>query len=256
MPYFFSAQRGLPLLLRRKGDFTGSLAEYRKFQEQVLNRPSWSDESAKKIWSDLSAKWVKETDQMVGLAPRLPGILKGDDRPRDNAERLVFVQMCLDTKRYATAARLYAEALESDPRLVQDREAWHRSGAAWAAALAATGRGKDEPSLDEGQKVRRRDQALVWLKAELADAVASGPAQTRVSAYWRLCEWRNDDRLACVREPEALAKLPLAERKQWEAFWAEVEAMINAMIKRDAASANQSHDFHAENQDIEGSRVK
>jgi tetratricopeptide (TPR) repeat protein len=263
MPYFFSAQRELPLLLRRKGDFTGSLAEFRKFQEQVLNRPFWSVSSSKRFWSDLSTKWVEETERMVKLAPRLPGVLKGDDRPRDNAERLVFVQMCLETKRYATAARLYAEALESDPRLVRDRQAWHRLEAARTAALAATGRGEDEPSVDDGQKGRLRRQALVWLKAELADAVAAGPAQTRLGeasytrleeAYYQLLwKWRGDGQLACVRELEALARLPLTERRQWEAFWAEVEDMIKraeAMIKRAPASASQSRDSHAEDGDI------
>jgi Flp pilus assembly protein TadD len=238
MPYFATSRRNLAELLRQKGDFTGSLAEYRKLREQVSNRP---------VWSDLSTKMVEEAEQMAVLAPRLPGILKGDDPPRDNTERLVFARMCFDTKRYTTAARLYAKALEFDAGLVQDRKAWHRFKAAWAAALAATGRGKDEPSLDEGQKGRLRGQALVWLKSELADAVASGPAQTRLEeAYYRLLAWRSDGRLAYVREPEALARLPQGERKQWEAFWAEVEAMI----KRAAVSGDRSHDFHAEDEDI------
>ena len=132
---------------------------------------------------------VELAERMAVLADRLPGILKGDDRPRDNAERIVFAQMCFDTRRYAAAARLYAEALESDAGLVRDREAGHRYRAACAAALAAAGRGKDDPSPDDGQKVRLRGQALAWLKAELAawaDAVASGPPQTRFEAFHTL----------------------------------------------------------------------
>ena len=228
MPYFTTARENLALALRQQGDFTGSLAEYRKFHELVSNRPGWSDHSG---------KMVELAERMAVLADRLPGILKGDDRPQDNAERMVFARMCFDTKRYATAARLYAEALESDAGLVRDREARHYYRAACAAALAAAGRGKDDPPPDEGQKVRLRGQALVWLKAELAawaDAVASGPPQTRFEAFYTLPAWRGDGRLASVREPEALAKLPVAERKEWEAFWAEVEAVI----KRAAASGN------------------
>src|SRR5262249_44660822 len=124
-----------------------------------------------------------------------------------------------------------------DAGLVRDRGARHYYRAAHAAALAAAGWGKDEPSPDDGQRVRLRGQALAWLKAELAawaDAVASGPPQTRFEAFHTLSAWRRDRYLPSVREPEALAKLPEAERKEWEAFWAEVEAVI----KRAAASGN------------------
>ena len=76
---------------------------------------------------------------MAALADRLPAILKGDDRPRDNAERLALAQMCYDTKRHAAAARLWAEALAADPKLGDDRQAQHRYNAACAAALAAAG---------------------------------------------------------------------------------------------------------------------
>jgi hypothetical protein len=187
---------------------------------------------------------------MVMLANRLPGILKGDDRPRDNAERIVFARMCYNTKSYAATTRLYAEALASDPGLVRDRAAWeHRCIAISAAVLAAAGRGKDEPRPDDGQKVRLRAQALVWLKAELAgwvEAVVSGPAQRRAEAFNTLLIWKGDGRLASVREPDAQAKLSDAERKEWVAFWAEVDAVI----KRAGASGNRSHDVHKEDEDI------
>jgi tetratricopeptide (TPR) repeat protein len=240
MPYFRSGQRELALLLRQKGDFTGSLAEYRKFREMVVNRPYWSDESVKR---------VELAERMVAVAHRLPGIVRGDDRPKDNAERILFARMFFDTKRYVAAARLYAEALESDPGLVRDRGAGHGYRAVRAPVLAAAGWGKDEPPLDESHKVMLRGQALVRLKAELAGwdhEMASGPPQTRSEAFFTLLSWRSDGYLASVREPEALAKLRLAERKAWEAFWAEVRAVIN----RAGASGNRSHDLFDENEDI------
>ena len=101
-------------------------------------------------------------------------------------------------------------------------------------------------------RVRKSDSAVrrsAWLKAELAawaDAVASGSPQTRFEVFYTLHAWRRDGHLASVREPEALARLPVAERKEWEAFWAEVEAVI----KRAAASGNRSHDLHDEEEDI------
>jgi len=48
--------------------------------------------------------------------------LKGDERPKDNAERLALAQMCYDTKRHAAAARFW-RALEADPKLGDDRQA-------------------------------------------------------------------------------------------------------------------------------------
>ena len=192
---------------------------------------------------------VEQAERMAVLADRLPGILKGDDRPQDNKERLVFARMCFNSTRYAAAVRLYAEALESEPGLVRDREAYHNHRAAWAAALAAVGRGKDVPTPDDGQKVRLRGQSLIWLKAELAawaDVAASGPPPTRIEAFHTLRGWRMDFNLPSVREPEALAKLPAGERKEWEAFWAEVETVIS----RVAASGNRSLDLHNEDEDI------
>jgi tetratricopeptide (TPR) repeat protein len=256
MPHFTTARKNLALLLRQKGDFTGSLAEYRRFREQVANRPDWSDRST---------KMVELAERMAALAGRLPGILKGDDRPRDNAERILFARICFDTKRYAAAERLYAEALASDPGLDRKREEFHCFRAACAAAVAAAGWGQDDPSPDDGEKARLRGRALFWLKADLAawakvvdsgptradlgaweKVFGAGPQLARGAAFYTLSDWRIDGRLAIVREPEALAKLVEAERKEWKAFWSEVEAMT----KRIATAENRSHDLLDENEDI------
>ena len=106
---------------------------------------------------------------MAALAERLPALLKGEDHPRDIAERLTLAQMCYDTKRYAAAARFWAEALQADPKLGDDRETQHRYNAACAAALAAAGQGKDDPPPDAAAKAKLRGQALDWLKADLDD---------------------------------------------------------------------------------------
>ena len=40
-----------------------------------------------------------------------------------------------------------------------------------------------------------------------------------------LQHWRIDSDLTSVREPDALAKLPEAERTNWQSLWADVEAL-------------------------------
>jgi hypothetical protein len=44
----------------------------------------------------------------------------------------------------------------------------------------------------------------------------------------RLRRWKADPDLAGVRDEEALATLPGAERRAWRDLWAEVEALIEA----------------------------
>ncbi len=168
------------------------------------------------------------------MAERLPALLKGDERPKDNAERLALAQMCSDTKRHAAAARFWAEALDADPKLGDDRQAGHRYNAACAASLAAAGQGKDDPSPDEAARAKLRGQAMGWLKAELAawtKILESGPPQARPFIAQTLNHWKQDTDLAGIRDAEALAKLPEAERKDWQALWAEVDALLKTASK-------------------------
>jgi hypothetical protein len=59
-----------------------------------------------------------------------------------------------------------------------------------------------------------------------AKLLESGPPQWRPFIVQTLQHWKVDTDLAGVRDPEALAKLPEAERKEWKALWANVEALL------------------------------
>jgi hypothetical protein len=166
---------------------------------------------------------------MAALAGRIPGILKGEDRPSDNAERLDVAQLCHVEKRLAAAVGFLAEALGADPKLGEDRQSQHRYNAACAAALAAAGQGSDDPPPDDAARARFRGLALGWLRAELmtwTGLLESGPPQARTSIVRSLDHWKQDDDLAGLREAEALARLPEAEREGWRALWADVEAVL------------------------------
>ena len=180
-------------------------------------------------WRYPSAAWVTEAEQLLGLSQRLPGIVRGQDKPHDNHERLVLAQMAYNSKYFAVAARLWSETFENDPKLAEDMQAQHRYNAACAAALAGCGQGKDEPPLDEPSRARSRKQAIDSLKADLAfwiKQVEAGPQQARAAVVQTLQHWKADTDLAGIREGTDLAKLPEAEQKACRSLWAELEVVL------------------------------
>ena len=41
-----------------------------------------------------------------------------------------------------------------------------------------------------------------------------------------LSHWKVDPDLVSIRDPAALAKLPEAERQEWQKLWSEVDALL------------------------------
>jgi tetratricopeptide (TPR) repeat protein len=219
-PDHAEAHCNLGIALRSAGDYTKSLAMLQRGHELGLKQPGWQYPSA---------KWVAETERLAALAERLPALLKGDDRPADNAERLALAQMCYDTKRHASAARFWTQALAADPKLADDRRVEYRYNAACTAALAAAGQATNDPKPDDAARAKLRTQALDWLKAELgswAKVLDSGDANARQVVAQTVQHWQVDPDLAGIRDGDALAKLPEAERKAWQDLWAEVDALL------------------------------
>ena len=132
--------------------------------------------------------------------------------PGSPAERVGFAEMSYDRKRYATAARLWSEALEADPNLGEDRRAGHRYNAACRAALAAAGKGVDEPAdPDEAVKARLRGGVLGWLQAELAAwsrELETDPAQGGPAIAKALDHWQYDPDLEGIRDAPGAGQFP------------------------------------------------
>jgi tetratricopeptide (TPR) repeat protein len=214
-----------------EGQYAESLAEYRLGHELGSKRPDWRYPSA---------AWVVQAERLAALAERLPAVLADTARPADDAERLAFAQMAYDTKRYAGAARIWSEALEADPKLGDDRGAQHRYNAACAAALAAAGRTEGEPPPDAAAQAELRRKALDWLRAERAawsKVLESGDPKARAAVAPTLRHWKEDSDLAGVRDGDALATLPAAERRAWEAFWEDVDALLKGAARTGPAGS-------------------
>ncbi len=136
--------------------------------------------------------------------------------------------MAYDHKHFAAAARLWNEAIETDPKLAADREAQYLYDAACAAAMAGCTQAKDDPPPDAPARAKLRSQSLDWLKAELAAWVKfanSSQHQATAMAVQGIERWKKDPDLAGVRDADALAKLPEPEKQAWRGLWTEVDAL-------------------------------
>jgi serine/threonine-protein kinase len=213
--------------LRDKGQFTEALGHLRRGHELGSKNPRWPYPSA---------EWIKECERLVQLDAQLPRVLKGEVRPADAGERLTLAWMCqLPCKSlYAAAVRFYTEAFAEQPNLADDLQGQPRYNAACAAALAGCGQGKDADQSDNKERARLRRQALEWLRADLAAyrrALDQEPDRAGPAVRERMQHWQQDKDFAGVRGPDALAKLPEAERQDWQQLWQEVEALRQRAAK-------------------------
>src|SRR5262249_34257238 len=107
---------------------------------------------------------LQRCQRLLKLDARLPTILKGDAQPKDAAEQLELAGLCQHyRKRYAAAARFYAEAFTSGVAVTSKRA----YNAACAAALAADGKGLDAAKFTDKEKAALRKQTLGWLSDAL-----------------------------------------------------------------------------------------
>jgi serine/threonine-protein kinase len=208
-------------MLVRRDRYAEALEELRRGHELGSKRPGWSAPSA---------EWVRQCERLVAVDARLRAILKGADKPKDATEGIAFAQYCFWRGLHAAAARFWIDSFAADPRLAADRQARHSYAAACSAALAGCGRTGDDPAPDEDTRARLRKQALDWLKAELvawSKVIDAGTPVERETVQNLLARWRHDNALAGIRDTEALAKLPDAERHDWHALWAQVDALCD-----------------------------
>jgi serine/threonine-protein kinase len=163
----------------------------------------------------------REAETMI--LRNLPAFLEGTYQPQDNDERLALLGVCQFRGLRRAAVRLYADAFAADPRLAGEFYTGLRHSAACSAALAAAGQGKDAQQLDDPERARLRRQALDWLRADLA---AWTKAADRSLVQKTLKRWQQDASLGGLRDEEALAKLPQAEREGWRQLWSDVADVL------------------------------
>jgi len=219
-PDHAEARNGLGVALCSHGEYTEAIVELRKARDLAKTDAAL----ARQFEQNLIV-----TEQQARLAARLPAVLAGKRKPADAAESLGFAQLCYDKKLHSSSARLWTEAFQAGPKLVDDMQAGNRYNAACASALAGSGQVKDDPPLDEPTRTQWRKQAIDWLKADLAawsTLLEKGPPAARRAISETLQYWRADSDLAGVRDAAALAKLNQDEQKACRELWADVNALL------------------------------
>jgi Flp pilus assembly protein TadD len=216
------------IVLERRGDLDGAITCYREAVRLEPKHPH-------------AAAALPLAEQLRALVTRLPDVLAGKDKPKDPAEAIAFAQICTQPfqKRYADAARFYADAFAADPKLADNLKPWHRYNAACYAALAGCGKGTDAAKQDDQDRARLRGQALTWLRADLVllrRRAGSGEAPLRQDAAAKLSHWLIDSDLVGLRPGSEQVPMPAEERAAWDALWADVRAALALAQKTPTAT--------------------
>jgi tetratricopeptide (TPR) repeat protein len=169
---------------------------------------------------------LEQSERLLALVGQLPALLPGQEPPDDADEQLDLARRCRDRGRPYAATCLYAAAFAARPALADDLAGRHRYDAACAAARAADDPNPDEVRLREPDRAGLRRQALDWLRADLAQITRLPQGGKSVGA--ELTTWQTDAALAGLRDRASLEKLPDDERRQWQRFWADVDAALAA----------------------------
>jgi hypothetical protein len=166
---------------------------------------------------------------LLALDRKLAAVLQGQVQPEGALEQLALADLCRrDKKLYTAAVKFYAAGLPDQPALAR----LYRYHAACAAALAASAQGKDAGQLDAKEKAKLRQQALDWLRQELESRQREGkgdPLAAKELAK-QLAHWQSDPDLAGVRDPKLLSQFPDVERRAWEAFWTDIEILLEKAV--------------------------
>jgi serine/threonine-protein kinase len=173
---------------------------------------------------------LRRCDRLLALEAKLAAVLKGEQQPADDAERLGLAEVCEYQHRYAAAARLRRDALAHDAKLADDLQSGNRYTAAADAARAGCGQGADATDLDGKARAGWRKQALTWLRADLelrAKQLDGGKPEDRKAADDALRYWQTDAALARLRDAAELAKLPSDEQEAWRKHWRDVQSTLD-----------------------------
>ena len=139
--------------------------------------------------------------KIISLEKRMAEVVAGSES-NGAVELLAFASRCSDTERFAMSVRFYELTFQGQPNIVDDRNTQHQYNAACCASLATANPLSSDPPLNDSDTTRLREQARLWLRAEL-DAwkslmdAATQPDRAKIAST--LAHWQQDSDLAAIR---------------------------------------------------------
>ncbi len=173
---------------------------------------------------------VADTLARAAISPRLAKVLSGEAKTQNALELAQFGNLSIERKLFVSGARLLMDAIRTDRELGVPTKSFCRYNSACAAARAGEGEGNEKPRLDEREKAHWRQQALDWLKTDLAaftKQIQARDSRVDEQVVRQLRHWKHDPDLASIREEASLKAFPDDEQKACRALWAEVDTVID-----------------------------
>jgi tetratricopeptide (TPR) repeat protein len=211
------AHHNLGYILRTKGQLDKAIEHY---QQAVILDPKVSG-AHHDLGAALQAKGrldeaVDQYQQALRIDPKFP---------TTHCNLGVILQ---GKGQWDEAISHYEEAIRLDPNIEGVYHALDAClyPAACAAVRAAVGEGTDKSPLSAPERAGLRRKALQRLRASL-ELKGKRLKDSKLTAS-SLVTWQADPALASVRDQAALAKLPDAEREEWQRLWADVATLLAA----------------------------
>ena len=214
-PSFSNAWYTLSELQAFQGDLDEAIASLQRVME--------SEDPLRPPLESLQSQMAKyERDRE--LKAEQGQLIVESDFPADPALLLDLARISEDWNgQHHLAARLYERRFSPDMVRQAPILPTQRFFAACSAAMAAAELHDDRRiAAADGERLKCRRLALDWMSAELEfwnSLYPTAPPESRSTMQSGLNTWLSESRLASVREPEELQRLPAQERQRWESFW-------------------------------------
>ena len=165
-------------------------------------------------------------------ANRLPAVIRGDDKPKDAAERLALAYIAYYMEHFGASARLFTGPFQSDPQLAEDMTAQNRYNAACAAALAAAGKGNDKPPSEPQRPGGGSRPSTGSRRISPTGPSRPSPVRPRRTLLVKetLVHWKADADLAAIRDEQSLNSLPEDQQKACRSLWADVDMLLKTIV--------------------------
>ncbi|MCI0459219.1 MAG: tetratricopeptide repeat protein [Gemmataceae bacterium] len=202
----------LAILLQRLGRFEEALDLLKRVQKQQPPR-----DPARQHAESLIPTYT----WFVAIDRNLPKVLAGKEKWPHPETYVQAAVVCAARNLPAASARFYREGFALIPGLEDDLEDGDRYNAACVAALAARGSGKDDPPPDATERSAWRQQALAWLRADLAvwtRRLQQEGQPAALDVLRTLHRWQRDPDLAGLRDQE--------QPPDTQKLWAEVRTLL------------------------------